>query len=339
VDWHAKNQPTWDGEPRIDTWLIKYGGADDTKFNRMAGRLTLIAAVRRAREPGSKHDEMLVLISEQGTNKSSALAVLAVRQDWFTDNFPLHSKDKEIIEHLQGRWIIECGELAGMKQAQIEEIKVLLSKQKDTARLSYKHLPETVYRRCIFIGSTNSSHFLRDIQNRRFWPVRIQRFDVEALRADVAQLWAEAAHYESIGESVQLPEEYWPLATEAQEEHEQEEPWVTALADALGDLEGRIITEELWKILGKPVERRQAVDSARLGDAMQKLKWSRKQFRFPGRKIPVRGWCKGEPPYAALYVSQHEDGTCTVMEAPNAGQYESAISPGAAPEVDRTAPF
>ena len=338
-NFHAKNEPTWDGVPRIDTWLIKYGGAEDTKFNRMAGRLTLIAGVRRVRDPGCKHDEMLVLVSEQGTDKSTALSVLAVRQEWFTDNFPLHSKDKEVIEHLEGRWIVECGELAGMKQAQIEEIKVLLSKQKDTARLAYGRLPKTVYRRCIFIGSTNATEFLRDIQNRRFWPVRIKRFDTAALREDVLQLWAEAAHYESQGEAIQLPEEYWALAAEAQELHEQEEPWATTIADALGDLEGRIMSEELWKILGKLIPgQRQAVDAARLGDVMRKLKWGRKQMRFPGQKHPK--WCyfKGNH-LVPLYVSMNEDGSCVVMEAPNSAEYESARDMNGPPEVNETPPF
>lgn len=339
-DWHAKNEPKWDGEARIDTWLIKYGGAEDNAFNRMAGRLTLIAGVRRVRQPGCKHDEMLVLVSKQGTAKSTALSVLAVKHDWFTDNFPLHSKDKEIIEHLQGRWIVECGELAGMRQAQIEEIKVLLSKQRDTARMAYAHLPVTVERRCIFIGSTNATEFLRDIENRRFWPVRITRFDTNALQEDVAQLWAEAAHYESAGESIQLPEEYWPLAAAAQEDHEQEEPWVTAIGDALGDLEGRITSEELWKVIGRPLERRLAVDAARLGDAMRKLGWLRKQFKIGGR--PIRCYYKGikmTPLYASPADPANLDAGYIIVEAPNSAEYESARDMDGPPPVSETPPF
>lgn len=80
----------WDGTPRLDTWLTTFGQAEDTPYTRAVGALTLLAAVRRVRQPGCKFDEMPVLESEQGKNKSSALAVLAVREDWFTDDLPLN---------------------------------------------------------------------------------------------------------------------------------------------------------------------------------------------------------------------------------------------------------
>ncbi len=44
----------WDGVPRIDNWLVTYGGAENTAFNRAVGRIFLIAAVRRVRRPGVK---------------------------------------------------------------------------------------------------------------------------------------------------------------------------------------------------------------------------------------------------------------------------------------------
>jgi hypothetical protein len=68
----------WDGVPRLDTWLIKYGGADDTPLNRAIGRKMLVAAVRRVRVPGCKFDYIVVLESEeQGIGKSTMLRLLA----------------------------------------------------------------------------------------------------------------------------------------------------------------------------------------------------------------------------------------------------------------------
>jgi hypothetical protein len=64
---------TWDGVPRIDRWLVDYGGADATEYICTVGAITLVAAVRRVRKPGCKFDEMLILESPQGTDKSKML--------------------------------------------------------------------------------------------------------------------------------------------------------------------------------------------------------------------------------------------------------------------------
>ena len=97
----------WDKTPRIDQWLVAYGGAEDTPYTRAVGALVLLAAVRRVRQPGCKFDEMLVLRSPQGSDKSSALAVLCPDPAWFTDDLPLGADTKVAIERLQGRWIVE----------------------------------------------------------------------------------------------------------------------------------------------------------------------------------------------------------------------------------------
>jgi predicted P-loop ATPase len=131
----------WDGVKRIDTWLSEYGGAEDTEYTRAVGALMLIAAVRRVRIPGCKFDEMVVLENEQqGTNKSSTLATLAVRDDWFSDDLPLYIRGKEIVESLRGRWIIEAAELSGMRRADIEHLKAFLSRQTDRARMVYDRI-------------------------------------------------------------------------------------------------------------------------------------------------------------------------------------------------------
>ena len=104
------------GGPNTASWLTTYGGAEDTEYTRAVGRLILVAAVRRVRQPGCKFDEMLVLVNpEQGTDKSSALQVLARNPDWFTDNMPLRVRDpKVIMELLAGKWIVENAELDGI---------------------------------------------------------------------------------------------------------------------------------------------------------------------------------------------------------------------------------
>src|SRR5262245_44099697 len=119
----------WDGVKRLDNWLTTYGDAESTKYTQAVGALMLIAAVRRVRQPGCKFDEMLVLESDQGTNRSTALSILAIREEWFHDDLPLNLKGKEVIEALRGRWIIEAAELSGMRKADIEHLKAFLSRR------------------------------------------------------------------------------------------------------------------------------------------------------------------------------------------------------------------
>jgi Virulence-associated protein E len=94
----------WDGVKRIDRWLVDYGGAEDTEYSHSVSALMLVAAVRRVRRPGCKFDEMVVIENEdQGTDKSTMLATLAVRDDWFSDDLPLNISGKQVVESLRGR--------------------------------------------------------------------------------------------------------------------------------------------------------------------------------------------------------------------------------------------
>ena len=190
---------TWDGTPRLDTWLINYAGATDTPSVPAVGRLALIAAVRRVRSPGCKFDELLVLESPtQGTDKSTAIETIAMREGWFTDCLPLNADPKVAIEQTRGIWIAEAGELSGMRKADIDKLKNFLSRKRDRGRLAYGHLTSDVPRQFIAIGTTNNREYLKDqTGNRRFWPIAIERFDVARLRADRDQLWCRGLSTQS----------------------------------------------------------------------------------------------------------------------------------------------
>lgn len=275
---------SWDGTPRVDSWLSQYGGAEDTPYTRAVSALMLVAAMRRVRSPGCKFDEMVVLEGDQGTNKSSALAVLAVREDWFSDDLPLNAEGKRVIEALAGRLIVEAAELKGMKRGEVEGLKAFLSRQMDRARMSYDRLVTEVPRQCIIVGTTNSSHYLRDSTgNRRFWPVKIARFDLEALRRDRDQLWAEAAHREAQGEAIRLAPELWQFAAAEQEKRAVEDPYLMMLQDVLGDMRGKIAASDVFDIIGILPGQRTQEHNSRIGEAMRQLSWERKKLRFGGQ--------------------------------------------------------
>src|SRR5262249_7936760 len=183
--------------------LTTYGGVEKNDYTRAVGTLWLVAAVRRVRQPGCKFDELLVLGNPtQGTDRSTALAILAVKEEWFTDDLPLNVEGKRVIEATQGKGIIEDAELNGLVRAEVEHLKSQVSRQVDHGRLAYAHLPSDVPRQFIPAGTTNpsSGKYLKDdTGNRRFWPVRCGRFNTPTLRRDRDQLWAEAAALEATG--------------------------------------------------------------------------------------------------------------------------------------------
>jgi hypothetical protein len=267
----------WDGKPRLDKWLSTYAGARESEYTRAVGALVLIAAVRRIRQPGCKFDEMLVIEQpDQGTDKSSALAVLAVQEDWFSDDMPLNIEGKRVIEMLRGRWIIEAAELSGMRKADVEHLKAMLSRRVDRARMAWGRLPIEAPRQCVVIGTTNKSEYLRDTTgNRRFWPVLVRGFDTAALRRDRDQLWAEAATREAAGESIRLAPKLWPAAAKEQRRRLADDPFVTVLATHLSHLEGKIRATDVWTILDLRGAQLTQEAYARVAEAMKRIGWKR----------------------------------------------------------------
>jgi hypothetical protein len=279
------NSLAWDQEPRIERWLIDYAGAPDTPYVRAVSRIVLVAACRRIRQPGSKYDEMLILESPQGTDKSSGLRALAANDDWFTDDLPLGSDTRRFIESTVGKWIVEAGELKGMGRSDINALKACLSRQRDEARMAYGHKNTRVARQFVIIGTTNETDgYLRDATgNRRFWPVRVQRFDLARLRADRDQLWAEAAEAEALGESIRLnPALYEAAAVEQEARLRGDDPMVDVLHRALANRTGKLRVSDAFLICGIEAGKANQDQIERFGRAIRELGWERKRRRFNG---------------------------------------------------------
>jgi hypothetical protein len=305
---------TWDGTPRIGNWLVKYCGSDDTEYVRAVGRLFMIAAVRRIMHPGSKFDEMMVLESPQGTEKSSLLAALAVQDNWFSDDLPLNVVGPRIIEHLRGRWIIEAGELSGMRRTDIEHLKAFLSRQIDRGRLAYDKIVSNVPRQSVFVGTTNSEEYLRDLTgNRRFWPVRVERVNIAGIKKDRDQLWAEAVLEEQSNSSNVLDERLWPSAEEEQSARLTIDPYIDAIDDKLNGKAGKITSNSVWTILNVSAGHRTQDQNQRLGIAMRKLGWKKAKIRVTDETENlhndlVNGYTKGELPYLLIRAERNRDG-------------------------------
>lgn len=229
----------WDGVPRVETLLIDYLGAEDCPYTRAVTRKALAAAVARIYRPGCKFDYMLTLRGRQGLGKSALIAKLGGR--WFSDSFTTMT-GKDAYEQVQGVWIMEVGELAGMRKAEAETIKLYISKQSDRFRPAYGRRLQEFPRQCIFIGTTNETQFLRDTTgNRRFWVVDTPNdptHDIwDELTPDTVRLiWGEAVEMYKAGETLYLPRELEAVAREVQETYEEENPRAGIISDYLDRL-------------------------------------------------------------------------------------------------------
>lgn len=230
---------TWDGVPRVETLLVDYLGAEDNAYTRAVTRKALAAAVARIFRPGCKFDYMLTIRGRQGLGKSAIIAKLG--GEWFSDTFST-MQGKEAYEQVLGVWLMEVGELAGMRKAEAETIKLYISKQSDRFRPAYGRRLQEFPRQCIFIGTTNETQFLRDTTgNRRFWVVdtpNIPARDMwkELTPETVRLIWAEAVELYRKGEPLYLSKELEAVAREVQESYEEENPKAGIVAEYLDRL-------------------------------------------------------------------------------------------------------
>lgn len=214
----------WDEQPRIEKLLVDHLGAEDCEYTRAVTRKALIGAVARIMKAGCKHDHMLVLIGPQGCGKSTTLARLG--REWFSDSMYTVA-GKDAYEQLQGHWIIEMGEMAATRKAELEQIKQFVSKQTDSYRAAYARRTQEHPRQCAFFGTTNDIEFLKDLSGgRRFWPVVVEGTGenlFESLNDEfVDQVWAEALTYFKRGEKWHLSRKMENEAKIRQEQHTEQ---------------------------------------------------------------------------------------------------------------------
>ena len=228
---YIESLPPWDRVPRLDTLLVDYLGADDTEYVRQVTRKTLCAAIKRVLIPGCKFDTILVLNGPQGIGKSTLIQKLG--REWFNDSLNLSDAGSKIgAEKIQGFWLLEIGELAGMRKMEIETLRSFISRQDDVYRAAYARRVTHHKRQCVFIGTTNAEDkgYLRDLQgNRRFWDVRVSGGDGlhepwDLTEAEVSQIWAEAKVRLEEGEELILRGDVLAEAEERQRQALESDP-------------------------------------------------------------------------------------------------------------------
>jgi hypothetical protein len=256
-------------------------------------RCTLIGAVRRAFEPGCKHDTACVLMGDQGARKSSFWECLGGK--FFSDALgDISSKDDLMVLHRS--WIMEWAEIdhiMGRKQA--GQVKAFLSQATDLFRVPYGKATEAFPRRGIIVGSTNRStgFLIDDTGNRRFWVIpttctEANPIDTPTLMAERDAIWSAAVHAYRNGERNYLPADLANIVSQENESYQVENPWKAPIADWLNAAsnQGVELTSEiiLSKAIVKPIERQTKVDQMQVAAIMRDMGYGKVRRAIGGQQ-------------------------------------------------------
>lgn len=280
------NSLSWDRTPRLDTWLTFYLGVEPIEnYTSPIGSRWMISAVARIFSPGCMAKYALILEGPQDLSKSTALEVLG--SPWFTDDIDeLGSKDSKM--QVGNAWIVELAELDSLRKAEISAIKAFISRKSDRFRKPFGRYIVEQPRQCVLAGTVNPSgpYHHDDTGAVRFWSVFCTAIDIDALRADRDQLWAEAVHRYQNGEPWWLDvEEQRRAAADQQDDRYAQDIWAGQVHRWLNQqlLRDHVTVEEVaTQALGLKIEECGRSEQTRLGVILSRAKWKSAQVRIGG---------------------------------------------------------
>ena len=288
------NTLEWDGIERVPYVFADAFGAESNVYTMTASKNFWVGMAARIARPGCKLDTMVILEGKQGALKSSALAEIGGK--WYAEaTESVNSKDFYLT--FRGKMLLEIGEMDAFNKADTTRIKQIISNPCDTYRRPYGRMAEDFPRRCIFAGTTNESHYLKDTTGgRRFWPIECKSIDLSYLRANRDQLFAEAHHLFKQGTTWwEMPEEQTKKEQEARRQTDSWEDlirnWIKEQPPGMEPTTHKIINDCLQIDPSKQEHRH----SVRIGKAMRSL----------GYKAAVR-WNKDENKAQRVYVREGE---------------------------------
>lgn len=297
VDW-ISSLPAWDGTPRVETFYAQYLGAEATPYTQAVGRYTWSALAGRILSPGCQADMVPIWISSQGTGKSSAVKAMAPSPEQFVE-INLSEHDDDLSRRLRGKVVAELAELRGLRSKDMEGIKAWVTRTHEDWIPKYKEFATTFPRRLIMIGTSNQDEFLADeTGNRRWLPIKVGRQDVEAIRRDRLQLWAEGrALYQAGGIRWQAAE---ALGKHEHAEFTIQDPWEDDVETYLrARTKGGVFNYvQIPQILQAGLEMRKdqakPYDERRVAAILRKLGWARDRRYINARQERVwlqpEGW-------------------------------------------------
>lgn len=276
----------WDGVPRVDGFMKRYLGTEDTAYAQAVSRYTWTALAGRVLEPGVKADMAPIWEGEQGVMKSTAVMSLVPDISYFMEA-DFNERDANLVRRMRGKMVGEFSELRGFYTKEKESIKAFMAFTHDEWVPKFVEKPRTLPRRILFIGTTNHKEILDDeTGNRRWLPIRVENIDIDAIRRDRNQLWAEGREmFCKYGVCYREAEK---LAAAIHGEYVMHDPWEAAIEQWLGtpeDAAGTIpkgkgyvrVDDVLQQALHMEVRSLKGVESRRVAKILRGMGFNREK--------------------------------------------------------------
>lgn len=283
----------WDGVERVEAFCASGWGWATSEYSAAVGRYIWTAMAGRVLEPGCQCDMAPILVSPQGAGKTSAIKAMVPDETFYT-TIPLDGHDDDTSRRLRGKLVGELEELRGLNSRHIEEIKAWITRTSEEWVPKYKEFASKFKRRLLFFGSTNDEEFLNDPTGERRWlPGRCGLIDIEWIKANREQLWAEGAAKFMLGGVA------WEEAVElGQHEHHEfkvSDSWEPSVERWLNEpqisgqspsQEGQVtIGEVLSGAVNIPVAQHDRSKVLRMAKVLKGLGWERRQITQGDRRV------------------------------------------------------
>ncbi len=280
----------------LDTFLIEHFGCEDTPYTRAIFSKWMIGMVARAYDPGCKFDNAIILEGGQGIKKSRFFEQLCPDLEWFTDGLSEFGS-KAQAEEVEGKWIVEIAELSGFARSDIEKIKAFVTRKAENYRPAYGRFSLHSPRRFALGGTINPAAvgYLKDDENRRFWPVACRKRGQEITPEIRDMLMSEARDRYRAGEKWWIDEpDVEDLFRKEQDKRREQDPWHEKIEDTLtGEMETSV-NEILGNIIKLEISKRTPLDERRVGSILKRMGWVKKRPTVNGKR-PWRYFAPGHP--------------------------------------------
>jgi putative DNA primase/helicase len=175
----------------------------------------------------------------------------------------------------QGVWIIELAELDSMSRGEVSRVKAFMSRQVDNIRPPCGRRPIKTPRECVFAGSTDQPDYLRDeTGGRRWWPVQCGQINIDDLRRDRDQLWAEAVVRYRAGATWWLDsEELVKAAAVEQQDRYEGDAWDEKIAEFIASRDTVSVPNILELCIEKPEKDWSRADDMRISRSLKSQGW------------------------------------------------------------------
>jgi predicted P-loop ATPase len=265
--------------PRLAHMLADGFGADQNEYTQAVGRCWIVSVVARVMKPGCKVDTVPVLEGSQGIGKSTALSILGGK--WFIESHE-SVMSKDFFGVLNGHMLVEISEMHSFTRAEVERIKGVISCQVDRYRPAYGRHTVDHPRQTVLVCTTNRDDWQRDETGaRRFWPIKCGSVNLDYIRENRDNLFAEAhALYENGGVWWDVPEE---LQIAEVEERREIDTWEPAIQSYLLGKTSALLSDILLDCIEIELSKQDTMAQRRVGRILRAIGWTCRVLRDGGK--------------------------------------------------------